>query len=719
MAFVINSDQRSVPWYSKNEFFEVFSWLIDSEFNSKHLALNRLKVWKERSHGTTKQCPIAIIGTSYILHTMLQDKIWDWSFISEGIKSRCLDKNFKIFIEKILNEEMKIYPNNIIDDKALETYYSGIFFSIQNQYCMTITRIINLFVDQCQLQFYARSISAISAELGIPQILVEIRHQATHGSELPSLEICRVGGILIFFYLISNYWKNQYDYLAHSTIAFNENFCERSNQLLLLLSSMHFDWDTHYYQVDEHLQRENKTLLDSFNKYNETYHSSLSKVVLEHISINIPIRNKTLKFFEKRSRIKIKNERKDANKMVKILTNFEQFNNNSKIKLGKLKRWVKKCYLLLPSFYNLIEKIMIIINNNEPDEIILKEFIFNELINNICPLCCPISEIAVLFLLSLVSNNIKIEVLSMIITTLLENETLSGNNHTKQDEGKIFNKCKQNRKIRLFYWLRTLLPEIGTNQNDKSHINMSYNYINNKRVVEVILLLTFYKRIEKYSHKKRLMNYEKVIELLNLTKYSMLILFSKLVSSIPDLIIKNRAKLNHFSLSIIHLLGDLKIFDSTSKLLYALIDKNKKLTLDNLELLKKFSRFGYEDDCSEHEQHFRKSNKNSGVIVEDFGITPLLKIGTGWDSDNLKTIDHFHTFQNFSFAEEFNKASSDEVTSHVDLFDSIIYDCDNIQPPKTKTLSMEYNYSVEEQNNPMNMCLLNAEAFMRKNTGPK
>ncbi|OII75352.1 uncharacterized protein cubi_01873 [Cryptosporidium ubiquitum] len=729
MAFAINSNERSVPWYSKNEFFEVFSWLIDSELNSKHLALNRLKIWEERSHGITKQCPIAVISTSYILHAMLQDRIWDWSFISEGVKSGCLNENFKILVENLSNGEMKTYQKNIIDgDGASDIYYSGISLSIQNQYCMTIIRIINLFVDQCQLQFYARSISAISAELGIPQILVEIRHQATHGSELPSLEICRVGGILIFFYLISNYWKNQYDYLTQSIIVFNESICDYFKELLSLLSKMHFDWDVHYNLVeDEHLQRENATLIDSFNHYNEIYHSSLSKVVLEHISVDIPIRNRILKYFQEKSRTKNKNERNSANKMIKILTNFEQLNNNSNIKSGKLKKWVKKCYSLLPSFYHLIEKITITINNYEADEVILKEFII-DLINNICPLCCPISEVAILFLLKLVSNNIKIEVLSKIITVMLENECLSRNNYLKQHKSKIFKTCKQVRKIRLFYWLRILLPDIGIIQGDKSPIGINFKCINNKKVVEVILLLTFYKKLEKSNNKKKLINYEKVIETLNLSKYSMLIVFSELVSSIPDIIIRNKTKLNYFSSSIMHLLSDLKIFDSTSKLLYLLFDENKELISNHLELFKQFLKIGNEDDSFEDE-YLTKPNKNCrGVIIENFGITPLLRVGTSWDNENLKIIDHINLFKNDSFTKEesnrtnpnIKNTNPDKETVHdVDVIDIITYDCGDVQPLKTITFNMEYNYCTGEQNCPMNICLLNAEAFMRKNIGLK
>lgn len=734
MIFAVNADERSVPWYNRNEFFEVFSWLVDSELDSKYLALNRLKVWEERAHGITKQCPIAVIGTSCILHAMLQDGIWDWGFISRSASSGCLNDDFKTLMGKIARGEINYYQNNMGyrgGDESLDMYYSIVPLSIQNQYCMAVTRIINLFVDQCQHQFYARSISVISEELGIPQILVEIRHQATHGSELPSLETCRVGGILIFLYLISKYWKGQYDCLIESASVLDKRLHGYFDELIPLLSNLYFDWDVHNFAQQNSSHIENTTLLDLYNEHSETYHGCLLKVVFEHISIKVPMRNRILKHFQETSKSKVKNERKVANRMIKMLTDFGEFSSNSNVKLGKLKKWVKKCYTLLPVFYRQTERIIVTMNNNEVEEAIVKDFIINWLLENVCPLCCPISEILALHILKLLSNNAKVEILSKILTALFGNNTYASANDLKPSRVKTDKGCNQSQKeVRYFYWLVILLPDVGSISSDGLLEDNKPSVKGNKRVIEPILLLTFYKRFDKINYAKRLMDYEKIIETLNLSKYSMLVIFSELVSSIPDIIFKSKTKLNQLALSVMHLLSDLKIFDSTSKLLCALLNKNQKLSVENIELIKQFLWIRGGNDPTGNMDFFTTSYKSSrGVIVEDSGITPFLKTGTGWDRDRLEIIDHVCAYQNgISLHGESgqinsnleNISSDDEAVSanYVDVNEDIFY-CDEIQPAKTITLGMEHNSCIGEQNNPMNTCLLNAEMFMRKNVGTK
>jgi ribosomal biogenesis protein LAS1 len=50
--------------------------------------------------------------------------------------------------------------------------------------------MVNGLVDPLQVGAYARSISSIAAQLGLPSWLVELRHAATH-EDLPSLELLR------------------------------------------------------------------------------------------------------------------------------------------------------------------------------------------------------------------------------------------------------------------------------------------------------------------------------------------------------------------------------------------------------------------------------------------------------------------------------------------------------------------------------------------------
>ena len=55
---------------------------------------------------------------------------------------------------------------------------------------MALVRMVNGLVDPLQLGVYARPISSIATQIGLPMWLVELRHSATH-EELPSLEVLR------------------------------------------------------------------------------------------------------------------------------------------------------------------------------------------------------------------------------------------------------------------------------------------------------------------------------------------------------------------------------------------------------------------------------------------------------------------------------------------------------------------------------------------------
>ena len=64
------------------------------------------------------------------------------------------------------------------------------YLSLRQSYAAAIIRLVNGLVDPLQLGAYARPISSIAMQLGIPSWLVELRHAATH-EDLPSLEVLR------------------------------------------------------------------------------------------------------------------------------------------------------------------------------------------------------------------------------------------------------------------------------------------------------------------------------------------------------------------------------------------------------------------------------------------------------------------------------------------------------------------------------------------------
>ncbi len=64
------------------------------------------------------------------------------------------------------------------------------FLSIRQSYALSIVRMVNGLVDPLQQSLYAKPISYIATQIGLPHWLVEIRHASTH-EDLPSLEVLR------------------------------------------------------------------------------------------------------------------------------------------------------------------------------------------------------------------------------------------------------------------------------------------------------------------------------------------------------------------------------------------------------------------------------------------------------------------------------------------------------------------------------------------------
>jgi len=63
---------------------------------------------------------------------------------------------------------------------------------LRQSYATAILRLINGLVDPLQIGTYARSITSIAQQLGLPNWIVELRHAATH-EDLPSLNLLREG----------------------------------------------------------------------------------------------------------------------------------------------------------------------------------------------------------------------------------------------------------------------------------------------------------------------------------------------------------------------------------------------------------------------------------------------------------------------------------------------------------------------------------------------
>ncbi|KAF8167817.1 Las1-like-domain-containing protein [Crassisporium funariophilum] len=147
---------RRVPWSSINELDQICSCIYgdESDFFQKEYAINRISAWK-----AVTTLPHALESTLALLVVIVQDN-----------------------------------P---------QTSFSSLL--LRQSFAIAILRFVNGLVDPLQVGTYARPISAIAHQLGIPPWLVELRHAATHEG-LPSLNLLREAAKQSLIWLLHNYF---------------------------------------------------------------------------------------------------------------------------------------------------------------------------------------------------------------------------------------------------------------------------------------------------------------------------------------------------------------------------------------------------------------------------------------------------------------------------------------------------------------------------------
>ena len=150
---------RRVPWASLAELDEVCSWIYADEhdMDAKIRAINRVREDGMSHPGSRTDC----------------SQLSAWRFVTA--------------IPHALESALSIL-SVIVHDSTVQGL--PCFLPIRLAYASAIVRLVNGMVDPLQYGAYARSISSIAAQLGLPAWFVELRHAATH-EDLPSLEVLR------------------------------------------------------------------------------------------------------------------------------------------------------------------------------------------------------------------------------------------------------------------------------------------------------------------------------------------------------------------------------------------------------------------------------------------------------------------------------------------------------------------------------------------------
>lgn len=148
---------RVLCWANRDEWTEIYQCLYSfDDVNLQRKGADRVMAWKSRSGG---KLPLAIECTLDLVLAHLEDT-----------------QAFAPEVQLILS--------------------------------MALVRFVNGMVDLNQKGLYARSVQAIADEIGLPDWLVDLRHEATHAN-LPSKHTLRAGVQVALSWLREEYWEAQ------------------------------------------------------------------------------------------------------------------------------------------------------------------------------------------------------------------------------------------------------------------------------------------------------------------------------------------------------------------------------------------------------------------------------------------------------------------------------------------------------------------------------
>ena len=147
---------RYVPWATWDEWITTYRYLYSPEESHLTHALHTVDVWRIRG-----RVPMAVDATATLR------RIWR---LDEG--------------------------------KTLDSQ------TLRLQYSLAIVRFVNGVTDAAQKGRVAASVAGLAHQLGVPRLLVDIRHESTH-NELPTISVLRVAAGQALEWLQRWYWEAQ------------------------------------------------------------------------------------------------------------------------------------------------------------------------------------------------------------------------------------------------------------------------------------------------------------------------------------------------------------------------------------------------------------------------------------------------------------------------------------------------------------------------------
>ena len=176
MDSVIHPCAKSVPWRTWREWARAYESILNPSLSQKFRSIPILQEWRNRG-----KLPISVDATLSILEIMRKDPV----LMSEDFGSQCFAPS-----------ELSLL------------------------YGLAITRFVNLIIDVQQKGSMAANMELVGASIEIPNWIIQVRHVATHGTNIPPIFVLRrAANELLVGFLIPKYWMRQHNLLSNESFS--------------------------------------------------------------------------------------------------------------------------------------------------------------------------------------------------------------------------------------------------------------------------------------------------------------------------------------------------------------------------------------------------------------------------------------------------------------------------------------------------------------------
>jgi Las1-like len=214
--------QGIVPWQDWREWERVYASFFESNsLEQKRWATERVNIWKSRGNNV----PVVVIASAHFICVQLDDNCSEQQEKEKEEKEKekeeeegqGIDRREDAIDDAAANGRKRSIDTSVTKSAKRQRCKNGQKDAVGNRssglirlaYSSALVRCVNGVLDAYQDGAVSTSLAAVARRIGMPEALISMRHDVTHG-DLPSLATLRIAAGVALQWMLAVYWRPQH-----------------------------------------------------------------------------------------------------------------------------------------------------------------------------------------------------------------------------------------------------------------------------------------------------------------------------------------------------------------------------------------------------------------------------------------------------------------------------------------------------------------------------